>query len=1145
MRSPIRLELRSPVLAAAATALILAAACDPGQLADPDGEASLTIVPDSVTLTHIGQRFTFSAQLTGDPGPGSIRWEAPDLNWVYTLDSDGTVTARDNGQAQLWAEFIKSSEYGKLVAMATVRVEQVARVVEVLGSDQRAAAGLALPEPVGVRMLDAGGTPVRSTAVRFEVAAGGGRVVPEEVTSDSAGLASAVWTLGPEPGRQTLVAWAGGASAEIAAAALERDAAVDTVEVESDAGQWELAGKALPDPVVVRVSDEHGRAIPGATIRFEPGPGSGRVDPGTARSDSSGLASTVWTLGPEPGPMRLVVSAGEARTEIEATAVSDEGVCARTPAVSASIVTRVRWTFEISSCAEVTEEHLTEVTALGLEGQGIRRLWSGDFADLPNLERIGLDSNQLTELPPDIFGGLARLQELSLSDNKLSKLPSDIFAGLSSLEVLLLYGNRLTELPPDIFTGLASLRTLWLAFNELTALPPGVFDGLTALQLLVLSGNQLSELPPGIFDDLLGLGDLYVNDNQLASLPVEIFAGVPKLETLWVYGNRLTELPAGLFNGLSNLERLHLHENDLGRLPPGIFDGLSSLERVDLYENRLTALPPGIFDELSKLTKLRLDANRLAELPQGVFRGLSSLEELWLEGNRLTELLRGIFVGLSSLVYADMRYNPGEPFPVNARLERADTHDLLAPQPASVVMRVPGGAPFAFRMPVSVQRGTGSGEFLSVAAGDTASAPVVVRQASGGTGAVHVGFGLAPQLPAGFRGLEVVPGEEMVLFAESGNGSPVIRTPVPAHRLQVDGPSAEVVLRAHFVDPDGDSLSYEVVTGDGRVAGARIEDGALWMDPGLEGTTEVQVTAADSGGLRAAQRVEVAVGPAPDPDAFNIEVMFGPGFTEAQQDSIRMAADRWMEVVTGDLPDVPIDGYLDGYCADHIQGPRLVGRIDDLVIRMHLRPRDRRVIGTARICGARAESGLAFYGASWYSGVLHSPPYSYGWYETALHEIGHVLGIGYWVYSSSPEAWRELFRDRDTDPHFAGALAVEAFDAAGGEGYTGGKVPVEDRIHLAKGSHWRASVIPGDIMSVGTRGRVLTAITVQALADMGHGVDVSRSDPYTLPSQVQGDVAGGAAEAEGGVAEVLVDEIVEGPVVVVDKDGKVVRVIRR
>ena len=81
-------------------------------------------------------------------------------------------------------------------------------------------------------------------------------------------------------------------------------------------------------------------------------------------------------------------------------------------------------------------------------------------------------------------------------------------------------------------------------------------------------------------------------------------------------------------------------------------------------------------------------------------------------------------------------------------------------------------------------------------------------------------------------------------------------------------------------------------------------------------------------------------------------------------------------------------------------------------------------------------------------------------------------------------------------------------------------------------------------MSVG-RGQLVTAITLQALADLGHEVDLTKADPYKLPGQAQGDVQGVAVGAEESVTELLADDVIEGPVVVVDKNGKVVRVIRR
>ena len=106
-----------------------------------------------------------------------------------------------------------------------------------------------------------------------------------------------------------------------------------------------------------------------------------------------------------------------------------------------------------------------------------------------------------------------------------------------------------------------------------------------------------------------------------------------------------------------------------------------------------------------------------------------------------------------------------------------------------------------------------------------------------------------------------------------------------------------------------------------------------------------------------------------------------------------------------------------------------------------------------------------------------------------LHEMAHVLGIGVGT------AWNSFgpALNSSNDQHFNGPLAIAAFDAAGGQNYTGAKVPVEpDR------AHWRAPVLSGEIMG-GGRDRKVSAITIQALADMGYVVDVRQADPYTLP----------------------------------------------
>ena len=66
----------------------------------------------------------------------------------------------------------------------------------------------------------------------------------------------------------------------------------------------------------------------------------------------------------------------------------------------------------------------------------------------------------------------------------------------------------------------------------------------------------------------------------------------------------------------------------------------------------------------------------------------------------------------------------------------------------------------------------------------------------------------------------------------------------------------------------------------------------------------------------------------------------------------------------------------------------------------------------------------------------------------------------------------------------------------------------------------------------------LSAITIQSLADLGYTVDVSLAEPYTLPGLVAADEAGTEVIDLG-------DDVLKGPIVVVDRSGRVVRVIER
>lgn len=188
-----------------------------------------------------------------------------------------------------------------------------------------------------------------------------------------------------------------------------------------------------------------------------------------------------------------------AMVAISPTGLSAQGVCDRTPQVRDELVEATG----VSTCGDVTQEHLAGVTTLELSDSGIDSLQEQDFVGLSELTSLWLNNNSLRDLPEGVFSGLNSLEFLWLHGNLLDTLPEGLFSELTSLEALHLYNNSLTELPEGIFNGLNSLRTIHLYNNSLTELPEGVFGGLNGLERLELWGNNLGELPKGIFDDIL------------------------------------------------------------------------------------------------------------------------------------------------------------------------------------------------------------------------------------------------------------------------------------------------------------------------------------------------------------------------------------------------------------------------------------------------------------------------------------------------------------------------------------------------------------------------------------------------------------------------------------------------------------------
>jgi hypothetical protein len=200
---------------------------------------------------------------------------------------------------------------GHLAHVVRREAPTVPHLAHVSGDDQSASIRSALPEPVVVAVLDAGGQPVPNVPVIFKVRSSNGTldagVRQRIVTSDANGQAETGFTLGSRagPGSQRIDASAVGYGAPVSF----RITAVPgpPARILADAGglQWGVAGLMLPRPLVAVATDVGFNRLAGVAVRYTIAKGQGHFGDGTPErvvtTDSDGRAIVHMVLDPEEG----------------------------------------------------------------------------------------------------------------------------------------------------------------------------------------------------------------------------------------------------------------------------------------------------------------------------------------------------------------------------------------------------------------------------------------------------------------------------------------------------------------------------------------------------------------------------------------------------------------------------------------------------------------------------------------------------------------------------------------------------------------------------------------------------------------------------------------------------------------------------
>lgn len=229
-------------------------------------------------------------------------------------------------------------------------------------------------------------------------------------------------------------------------------------------------------------------------------------------------------------------------------------------------------------------------------------------------------------------------------------------------------------------------------------------------------------------------------------------------------------------------------------------------------------------------------------------------------------------------------------------------------------------------------------------------------------------------------------------------------------------------------------------------------------------------------------------------EGFDIELDFNDArhLTAEQRLTFELAAARWEQIITGDLPDAPGTSGIDDIRVI-VRTPSIDGATGTLAQAAPTALRD----GSSLPYRGFIEADREDLSRLQSSGQL---------YDVIVHEFGHVLGVG--------TVWQaqDLLQGRGTsNPRFTGPAASREFALAFSTSAALG-VPLETAGGPAtRDSHWRDGSMPNELMTgfVGEGANPLSRITAASMADIGYTVDVTAADDYGPDIPAAATIGGG------------------------------------
>ena len=244
------------------------------------------------------------------------------------------------------------------------------------------------------------------------------------------------------------------------------------------------------------------------------------------------------------------------------------------------------------------------------------------------------------------------------------------------------------------------------------------------------------------------------------------------------------------------------------------------------------------------------------------------------------------------------------------------------------------------------------------------------------------------------------------------------------------------------------------------------------------------------GGIQVADPAKIASGGRATSDAngkFDIEITFSGGLTASQQAAFTTAANRWQQIIVGDIPDVGASPTQYGAAVDDLRIDASGVAIDGV----------NGVLGQAGPNYVRNTSNLPISGTMQFDTADLAQLESTGQLVNVItHEMGHVLGYGtIWNLKGL------LTGAGGDDPEFTGVAATAEYRKfIGNNAVT--SVPVENSgASGTRDAHWRESVFNTELLTGYLSNGVnpLSRMSAAQFIDLGYPiVNVDAADLYTV-----------------------------------------------